>query len=79
MRPVAKIETTGQLRAVLANAARDVLNGDLSIPEAMALHTLAKSIGDSLYNEAKIAMFARSAQQKTAEMGELRLGDPGDA
>ncbi len=53
-----EIKTTGQLRAMLANAAKGVLNGDLDIDRATALHKLAKNISDSLYSETKIAMFS---------------------
>jgi hypothetical protein len=33
-----ELKTTGQLRIMLANAAKGVLNGDLDINRAMALH-----------------------------------------
>lgn len=71
-----KIETTGQLREMLANAAKGVLNGDLDIERATALHKIAKNISDSLYSETKIAMFAHDAGKAAAEMGTLKIGDP---
>lgn len=73
-----KIATTGQLRAMLANAAKGVLNGDLDIERANALHKIAKNISDSLYSETKIAMFAHEVGKGTTEMGALKIGDPDD-
>jgi len=71
-----KIETTGQLREMLANAAKGVLNGDLDIERATALHKIAKNISDSLYSETKIAMFAHEVGNTASEMGTLKIGDP---
>ena len=73
------LKTTGQLRTMLANAAKGVLNGDLDIDRAMALHKLAKNISESLYSETKIAMFAHETGRDAVKMGELALGDPSDA
>jgi hypothetical protein len=41
-----ELKTTGQLRQMLANAAKGVLNGDLEINRAEAIHKLAKNISD---------------------------------
>jgi hypothetical protein len=71
-----ELKTTGQLRTMLANAAKDVLNGDLDIDRAMALHKLAKNISESLYSETKIAMFSHEVGKEVPAMGELALGDP---
>ena len=71
-----EIKTTGQLRAMLANAAKGVLNGDLDIDRATALHKLAKNISESLYSETKIAMFSHEVGKDIPAMGELSLGDP---
>ena len=71
-----EIKTTGQLRTMLANAAKGVLNGDLDIDKALALHKLAKNISESLYSETKIAMFANEVSRPVVEMGALQLGDP---
>ncbi len=73
-----ELKTTGQLRQMLANAAKGVLNGDLDIDRAMALHKLAKNISESLYSETKIAMFAHEVGKDTHAMGELPLGGTGD-
>lgn len=72
----AELKTTGQLRVLLANAAKGVVNGDFDIDRATALHKLAKNISDSLYSETKIAMFAKDAAQTQYEMGMLPLGEP---
>lgn len=71
-----QIQTTGQLREALANAAKGVLNGDLDIDRALALHKLAKNISESLYSETKIAMFAHETGRAIAELGGLKIGDP---
>lgn len=72
----AEIKTTGQLRSVLANAVKGVLNGDLDIERANALHKIAKNITESLYSETKIAMFAHDVGRTVPQMGEMQLGDP---
>ena len=70
-----EIKTTGQLRAMLVNAAKGVLNGDLELDRAMALHKIAKNIPESLYSETKIAMFRNEVGETVAEFGKLPLGD----
>ena len=69
-----ELKTTGQLRTMLANAAKGVLNGDLDIDRAMALHKLAKNISESLYSETKIAMFSHEVGKAVPAMGDLPLG-----
>ncbi len=63
---------------MLANAAKGVLNGDLDIEKASAIHKLAKNISESLYSETKIAMFRNEVGQTIEKFGELSLGDPND-
>lgn len=70
-----EIKTTGQLRAMLANAAKGVLNGDLDIDRAIALHKIAKNISDSLYSETKIAMFSQEIGKDFPKMGDLKIGE----
>jgi membrane-associated protease RseP (regulator of RpoE activity) len=74
----AEIKTTGQLRQMLAIAAKSVMNGDLDIERATALHKLAKNISESLYSETKIAMFRHEVGDSIEKFGELALGDPTD-
>jgi hypothetical protein len=69
-----ELKTTGQLRTMLANAAKGVLNGDLDIERATALHKLAKNISESLYSETKIAMFSHEIGIDIPKMGDLPLG-----
>jgi len=69
-----EIKTTGQLRAMLAKAAKDVLSGDLDIERATSLHKLAKNISESLYSETKIAMFSHEIGVDIPKMGDLPLG-----
>lgn len=73
-----EIKTTGQLRTVLATAVKGVLNGDLQIDKALALHKLAKNISESLYSETKIAMFRKEAGLGSENFGSLTLGDRDD-
>jgi hypothetical protein len=69
-----EIKTTGQLREMLASAAKNVLDGSLDIEKAMTLHKLAKNISESLYSETKIAMFSHEVGKDIPEMGNLLLG-----
>lgn len=69
-----EVKTTGQLRTMLANAAKSVMNGDMEIDRALALHKLAKNITESLYSDTKIAMFNHETGQRTYVMGDLPLG-----
>lgn len=69
-----EIKTTGQLRVMLANAAKSVLDGSLDIEKAMTLHKLAKNISESLYSETKIAMFSNEIGKTIPAMGDLPLG-----
>ena len=78
MTKVGELKTTGQLRTMLANAAKGVMQGQLDIDRATALHKLAKNISDSLYSETKIAMFRREAGQDLDKFGEMPIGDPSD-
>lgn len=76
--PVKDIKTTGQLRQLLANAVKGVMNGDLEVEDAMAVHKLAKNISESLYSETKIAMFRNEVGQTIEKFGEMKLGDPNE-
>ena len=69
-----EIKTTGDLREMLANAARDVVQGKMDIDRATALHKLAKNISDSLYSETKIAMFRHEVEQPIEKFGDLKIG-----
>lgn len=73
---IGELRTTGQLRTMLANAAKGVMQGQLDIDKAMALHKLSKNISDSLYSETKIAMFRRESGQELEKFGEMLIGDP---
>ena len=73
------VKTTGQLRTLLANAAKGVLNGDLEINKAEAIHKLAKNTTESLYSETKIAMFRHEVGQTAEKFGEMSLGDPSES
>lgn len=68
------VQTTGQLRMLLASAAQDVLNGKLDIAQANTLHKLAKNISESLYSETKIAIFSHDVGAAVHQMGDLPLG-----
>lgn len=70
------LKTTGQMRELIANAIKGVMNGDLPIDKAIAIHKLSKNVTDSLYSESKIAMFRHSITQKLDEFGAMQIGDP---
>lgn len=78
MKNANEIKTTGQLRMMLVNAAKGVMNGDLDIERATALHKIAKNISESLYSETKIAMFSHEVGREVPKLGELNLGDGND-
>lgn len=73
-----QLKTTGQLRTMLAHAAKAVMQGTLDIERANALHKIAKNISDSLYSETKIAMFRHEVGQTIEAFGDLPLGSAGD-
>lgn len=75
---VTELKSTGQLRSLLANAARAVLDGSLEIEKATMLHKLSKNISDSLYSETKIAMYRRDAGIKPEAFGKMKIGDPSE-
>lgn len=59
---------------MLVNAAKGVLNGDLDIEKANAIHMLSKNITDSSYRN-KIAMFNRECKTEIYKIGQLPIGD----
>lgn len=73
---IGELKTTGQLRSLLANTARCVLEGSLELEKATMLHKLSKNISDSLYSETKIAMYRREAGMTPELFGNLKIGDP---
>lgn len=73
-----ELKTTGQLRTMLANAAKGVMQGSLDIDRAAALHKLAKNITDSLYSETKIAMFQHEIGHTVGKLGDMPLGSNED-
>ncbi len=73
---VGELKSTGQLRSLLANAARCVIEGTLEIEKATMLHKLSKNISDSLYSETKIAMYRRDAGMVPERFGKMAIGDP---
>lgn len=77
--PIKDIKTTGQLRSLLANAIKGVMNGDLATEDATAVHKLAKNISDSLYSETKIAMFHHEVGKSMQPLGKLGLGEDAEA
>lgn len=76
--PVKEIKTTGQLRQLLANAIKGVINGDLEVEDAIAVHKLSKNVTESLYSETKIAMFHNQIGREVQKLGSLSLGDDGE-
>ncbi len=75
---IGELKSTGQLRSLLANAARCVLEGTLELEKATMLHKLSKNISDSLYSETKIAMYRKDAGMKPELFGKMKIGDPSE-
>lgn len=74
MKNVNDIKTTGELRTLLANAMKGIMNGDLDVEKGIALHKLAKNVNESLYSETKIAMFHNDIGRTVDDMGALKIG-----
>lgn len=68
-----KIETTGDVRRILANALKGTVNGDMDVDRADRAWKIGQAINDSLYSEAKIAMLRHQLGETQAPLGELRL------
>ena len=75
---VGELKSTGQLRSLLANAAKAVLDGSLDLEKATMLNKLSKNISDSLYSETKIAMYRRDVGIKPEVFGKMKIGDPSE-
>lgn len=73
-----ELDSTGRVRVMLANSLKGVLNGDMAVDKALAVHKLAKNITDSLYSEAKIAILHKELGITIDKFGQLNLGDPRD-
>jgi hypothetical protein len=73
-----EIKTTGQIRALIANAMKGVTNGDMPVDKATALHKLGRNMSDMLYSEAKIQALRRKAGEQVEAFGDLHVGDPKD-
>lgn len=68
-----EVKTTGDLRQLLANAIKGVMNGQMDLDRANAVHKIAKNLSDSLYSETKIAMFRHEIGQALDKFGDLPL------
>ena len=70
----AEMNTTGDMRKVLANAALSVIEGKMSIEKAQTLHKLSRNITDSLYSEAKIGALQKDLGREVARFGQMPIG-----
>lgn len=75
---IGELKSTGQLRSLLADAAKAVLEGSLDLDKATMLHKLSKNISDSLYSETKIAMYRKDAGMRPEVFGKMKIGDPSE-
>ncbi len=73
-KPKKDIRTTGQLREILADAIKDVIEGNIETDDANAIHKLSKNITDSLYSETKMRMFEKDIGKEAPKMGDMPLG-----
>lgn len=73
LHPTTPPRTTGDLRKVLSYAIADVLNGDLDLAKATALHKLSRDISDNLLSEHRITMANLTLAKPVAELGDVPL------
>lgn len=73
-----RIETTGDLRAFLANVALAVSRGDMKINEAAVAVKACEQINASLYSEIKSAALQLAAGQSSPPLGDMQI-DSGKA
>lgn len=71
---MAKIETSGDLRAFLCNAINGVANGTFDLNKAKEVGKLASQINESLYAEVRVAKTQKELGNEAAKLGSLPLG-----
>ena len=67
------IETTGQLRKLLADVIEQVRAGDIGLDEASRITKLAAQVNESFYSEMKVAQVMQACGEAASELGKLRI------
>ena len=71
---MAKITTTGELRAYLCEAITNVTNGTMDLDKARAVVKLASQVTENLYAECKMAKLKIDLQMEADKFGSAPLG-----
>lgn len=73
-----KIDTTGKLRAFLAQTVDDVASGRMDVAKASQVAKLAGKITESFYVEVKTAALQLEMGRQSVPLGELAIGETTD-
>ena len=71
---MAKITTTGELRAFLCDAIAKVTDGTMDLDKARAVVKLAGQVTENLYAECKMAKLKIDLQMEADKFGSAPLG-----
>ena len=75
---MAKVTSTGELRAFLCQSINSVANGTLDIAKASQITKLAAQVNESLYSEVKVARLQLELGKEAAEIGKLSVVSPAE-
>lgn len=70
-----RVETTGELRAFLAEVMADVRDGSIDIDKASRITKLAGQVNESMYAEIKVAKIRAEAGDTMGALGSMHIGD----
>jgi len=70
-----KINTTGKVRAFLADTLANIQNGSIEVEKAHAIVKMANQIHQSLQAEAKIMKIRADAGQAVGKLGHMEVGE----
>lgn len=70
-----KINTTGKVRAFLADTLEKIQSGDIEVEKAHAIVKMANQIHQSLQAEAKIMKIRADAGQAVGRLGHMEVGE----
>lgn len=67
------VNTTGDLRKLLAETIEEVKAGEIGLAEASKIVKLAAQINESFYSEIKVIQVLKEASEATHPLGDLPL------
>lgn len=70
-----KINTTGKVRAFLADTLEKIQSGNIEVEKAHAIVKMANQIHQSLQAEAKIMKIRADAGQAVGRLGHMEVGE----